>query len=169
MTNQTFEQLVQQYEKLVFTVCYQLVKDYQEAQNLTQETFLTAYLHRDSCIMESVKPWLTRIAANKAKDYLNSAYFRRVELDGEEKADAIGLREPAAEDLYLAKDEVLRIQDSIYALKEPYLQVSVMYFLEEKSIDEIVLRLRRPKKTVQTQLYRAKLMLQKRLKKEVSQ
>ena len=40
MKTDEFEKVVRQYEKLVFTVCYQLVRDYHEAQNLTQETFL---------------------------------------------------------------------------------------------------------------------------------
>ena len=35
------------YEKLVFTVCFQMVRDYQEAQNLSQETFLSAFRNID--------------------------------------------------------------------------------------------------------------------------
>ena len=48
MTQREFSQFVTQYEKLVFTICYQFVKDYHEAQNLSQETFLSAYRHIDS-------------------------------------------------------------------------------------------------------------------------
>lgn len=79
MNNREFEALVRQYEKLVFTVCYQLVKDYGEAQNLTQETFLSAYQHIDDCLNGNYKPWLIRIASNKAKDFLKSAYHRKVD------------------------------------------------------------------------------------------
>ena len=78
MNNREFENLVRKYEKLVFTVCYQLVQDYGEAQNLTQETFLSAYRHIDRCQEGEYKPWLIRIASNKAKDFLKSAYHRRV-------------------------------------------------------------------------------------------
>ena len=46
MNQQQFCGVIEQYQKLVFTVCYQLVKDYQEAENLTQETFLSAMLYR---------------------------------------------------------------------------------------------------------------------------
>ncbi len=66
MKDQQFEAVVKQYEKLVFTVCYQLVKDYHEAQNLTQETFLSAYTHIDAYQGDNYKPWLVRIASNKA-------------------------------------------------------------------------------------------------------
>ncbi|MEG2874885.1 MAG: sigma factor, partial [Hydrogenoanaerobacterium sp.] len=43
MTNEEFTQLVTRYEKLVFTICYQMVRDYGEAENLTQEAFFSAY------------------------------------------------------------------------------------------------------------------------------
>lgn len=35
--------MVQKYQALVYTVCHQLVPDVQEAQDLTQETFLAAW------------------------------------------------------------------------------------------------------------------------------
>ena len=85
MTQREFSQFVTQYEKLVFTICYQFVKDYHEAQNLSQETFLSAYRHIDSYQGDNYKPWIARIATNKAKDYLNSAYSRRVMLASSEE------------------------------------------------------------------------------------
>lgn len=160
--------MVVQYERLVFTVCYQLVKDYDEAQSLTQETFLSAYCHLDSCDENKVKPWLARIASNKAKDYLKSAYYRHTVLSDVPVAENAPSAEPLPEDIVLTSEQVSRIREKILALKEPYLKVSVMYFLQEKTVDEISAALGRPKKTVQTQLYRAKLSLQQALKGEVN-
>ena len=73
MTKDQFSELVRQYERLVYTVCFQLVRDGPAAEDLTQETFLSAYLHRESMPQGYERQWLTRIAANKAKDYLQSA------------------------------------------------------------------------------------------------
>ena len=42
MTEQAFEAMVRQYEKLVYTVCCQLVHDHQLAEDLSQETFVSA-------------------------------------------------------------------------------------------------------------------------------
>ena len=78
MTEQAFEAMVRQYEKLVYTVCCQLVHDHQLAEDLSQETFVSAYLHMESCPPGAEKPWLCRIAVNKAKDHLKSAYNRRM-------------------------------------------------------------------------------------------
>ncbi|WP_050696730.1 RNA polymerase sigma factor [Anaeromassilibacillus senegalensis] len=168
MTNEHFSQLVKQYEKLVFTICSQMVRDFQEAQNLSQETFLSAYRSIDSCPSDQYKPWLCRIASNKAKDYLKSAYARRVAIPGEETLDAIPSH-ASPEDLYIEGESESRAQRIVRNLQEPYQKVSVLYFLEEKSVEEIAEALKRPKKTVQTQLYRAKAMLREQLGKELSQ
>ena len=48
MTNEKFNELVEENERLVFTICYQLVRDYHEAQNLAQDTFVSAFAHIDN-------------------------------------------------------------------------------------------------------------------------
>ena len=70
--------MVQKYQALVYTVCHQLVPDVQEAQDLTQETFLAAWRAIDRCPPGFEKQWLARTAANKAKDYLRSAWVRKM-------------------------------------------------------------------------------------------
>ena len=160
MDNREFEALVRQYEKLVFTVCYQLVKDYGEAQNLTQETFFSAYQHIESCQNGNYKPWLIRIASNKAKDFLKSAYHRKV--DTVEEWEDLPLRpEGSAEERSLSREGLRQARDAILSLDEPYHKVAELYFLEERSVDEIAEALRRPKKTVETQLYRGRQKLQR--------
>ena len=76
--------MVQKYQALVYTVCHQLVPDVQEAQDLTQETFLAAWQAIDRCPSGFEKQWLARIASNKAKDYLRSAWVRRVNIPGDD-------------------------------------------------------------------------------------
>ena len=67
MTREDFSALVVQYERLVYTICYQLVRDAATAEDLTQETFLSAYLHQESLPAGYEQQWLGRIAANKGK------------------------------------------------------------------------------------------------------
>ena len=171
MTKEQFSELVSQYERLVYTVCFQLVRDASAAEDLTQETFLSAWLHRGSLPQGYERQWLGRIAANKAKDHLKSAYVRRVQLAREDQEGMESGPGPAApdlesapDDLYIVSEGAENIRAIIRSLHEPYLKVSVLYFLEEKSVDEIAQALGRPRKTVQTQLYRAKLTLQKIIK-----
>lgn len=173
MTDNDFSQFVQKYEKLVFTICYHLVKDYHEAQNLSQETFLSAYRHIDNYQGDNYKPWIARIATNKAKDFLGSAYSRKVFLAPADSDDRDNILElplpdtsPQPDEEYISKESTNSVEKVIRSLREPYQKVCVLYFLEEKSTEEISLALGRPKKTVDTQLYRAKSILQNRLKEE---
>lgn len=164
MTDEKFMELVVQYEKLVYTICYQLTRDSYTAEDLTQETFLSAYTHRDSCRDDNLKPWLARIATNKAKDHLKSAYQRRVNPDAGEAGLQAVSNEPLPERVVETGDELKRIRQKVDSLKEPYALVCQMYFYDGKSTDEIAAALGRPKKTVETQLYRAKRKLQEMIK-----
>lgn len=158
MTNQEFTALVANYERLVYTVCYRLVQDEATAEDLMQEAFLAAYTHRDSCPAGFERQWLARIAANKAKDHLQSAYSRHTLLPGD---DAIppGLS-PPAEDLAVSRSETAAITEIIQNLREPYRQVCILHFLKQCTPEETALRLERPVKTVRTQISRGKLQIQ---------
>lgn len=168
MTDQQFGDFVTQYEKLIYTICYQFTHNHHTAQDLAQETFLSAYSHIGSCPEGNEKPWLARIATNKAKDFLKSAYNRKVYAAADdtlpEANGALFMATPQPEDITIEKDRVQEIAQNIRSLKEPYHQVAVLYFLEERTVEEISAQLERPPKTVHTQLYRAKQKLQQTLK-----
>ena len=83
MNTLEFDRLVQKYQSLVYTICHQLVPDEGDAQDLTQETFLAAWRNMSRCPVGYEKQWLARIASNKAKDYLRSAWARRMNTPGE--------------------------------------------------------------------------------------
>ena len=164
MMTKQFDNVVIQYQRLVYTICYQMVQDHFEAQNLTQETFLSAYMHIESCRENELKPSLARIATNKSRDYLKSAYHRKVQLAADELPERTTPTGDNPDDVYIISEGEQSIRDKIDSLKEPYLAVSKLFFLEEKSADEIAEILDRPKKTVQTQIYRARIQLQELLK-----
>lgn len=181
MTDEQFKALVLKYEKLVYTICYQFTKDYHKSQDLAQETFISVYSNIHRCNEQDYKPWIARIATNKAKDYLKSSYYKNMIKyeeyapdDGAQTADFTSLsnRQSGGDidetfNLVLSRDTLSLIKEKIFNLKEPYLLASKMYFIEEMSVEEIADKLNRPKKTVHTQLARAKLILQKELKEEM--
>ena len=75
---------MRQYQKLVYTVCLQFVRDPHTAEDLTQDTFLSAWSSIDRCDPNYYKQWLVRVAANKCKDHLKSAWARKVEAQSDE-------------------------------------------------------------------------------------
>ena len=165
ITRESFSALVVQYERLVYTICFQLVRDSAAAEDLTQETFLSAYLHRDALPEGYERQWLGRIAANKAKDHLQSAWNRRTVLPGEEEPFLSHSLAPPAEETALRRSAAAEAQAAIAALKEPYRQVCRLCLLEEQSPEEAALALGRPVKTVYTQLTRGKRLLREALER----
>ena len=143
-----FDRLVQKYQSLVYTICRQLVADEGYAQDLTQETFLSAWRSMNRCPAGYEKQWLARIASNKAKDYLRSAWARRVNTPGSE---------PEAQVLEALGEEGLT--QRILALREPYKTPCRLMLLEQHTAAEAARLCGRPQKTVEAQVFRAKKML----------
>ncbi len=164
MTALEFTAMVQQYQGLVYTVCHQLVPDPDTAQDLAQETFLAAWRAIDRCPPGYEKQWLARIAANKAKDHLRSAWVQRVSAPGDEVLALEGAppgSDPELRALERAGEEEVR--ELILHLREPYRTPCRLCLLEEHSIGEAAKLCGRPEKTVSAQLYRAKRMLREQL------
>jgi len=165
LTTLEFDRLVRQYQGLVYTVCHQLVPDVGEAQDLTQETFLAAWRSIDRCPPGFEKQWLARIASNKAKDYLRSAWVRRVNTPGDEVLALEGAppeSDPEQQVLEtLGEEELTR---RILALREPYNPPPRRRARAHRAAAEPPRLCGRPQKTVEAQVYRAKKMLAAQLR-----
>lgn len=67
-----FNQLVTRHERAVYSVCMRLLRDTAAAEDATQDTFIRAWSAIDSFRGGLVRPWLLRIATNRAYDVLRS-------------------------------------------------------------------------------------------------
>lgn len=65
----TFDQIYSEYNKLVFYVIYQIVKDQEITKDLVQETFLTVYNKIDQYNGGNFKYWILQIAKHLAINY----------------------------------------------------------------------------------------------------
>lgn len=68
-----FGELVQRYQAAVFNVCYRLVGQRQEAEDLAQESFVRAYQRFELYdVQRPFGPWMRRLAANVCLNHLQS-------------------------------------------------------------------------------------------------
>ena len=103
---------------------------------------------------------LARIAANKAKDYLRSAWVRKMNTPGDEVLALEGAppgMQPEQQVLEALGEEELT--GMILNLREPYCTPCRLVLLAQHTMAEAARLCGRPPKTVEAQVYRAKKML----------
>lgn len=153
-----FLECIKEYEKLVFHICFSFTKNYFDAEDLAQETFIAAYNKIDLFDGKNLKAWLSAIAANKCKDYLKSAARRSIPTE-ESDLDLYASEHTGPEEAALravGEEEVRAICEQ---LDEPYRTVAVKYFCEDVTLSELSRSTGQKLKTLQTRLYRAKKMM----------
>lgn len=159
--------MVDTYQNLVFSVCYKVVGDYFAAEDLAQETFLSAFKNLDTFEGANEKAWLCRIATNKGIDYLRSSGRRAVPTEDiffEQQVEDRG----SPEEICLEEEVRERLLEYCRQLRPPYNEIAEAVYCEEKKADEIARERGENIKTVQTQIYRARDMLRKLYGKERS-
>lgn len=65
-----FNELVVDYQSLVYNLCYRMLGQAQAAEDAAQEAFVSAWRNIGSLRGEAFRPWLLRIAANLCRDEL---------------------------------------------------------------------------------------------------
>lgn len=165
-TKENLIRLVKEYQNLIFSICLKLTKDYFVAEDLTQETFLTAYQHLANFDGKAEKAWLCRIASNKCIDYQREAARRMVATAQEDIPEVASPIDNEPLQTVLNKEVMNELEACLETLSAPYKEVAKQYFIEGKTAREISEYTGVGIKTIQTQIYRAKELLKKSLRKE---
>ena len=177
--------LIDSYQHLVFSICYKMTADYFASEDLTQETFLSVYRHLGEFDGRYEKAWVCRIATNKCLDYLQSAGRRSIptadlgfqSARGPDEgtpsgkgAGAVGESMTAVqqtpESICLEKEVRETLLSRCRSLKPPYDEIAKAYYYDEMDAGEIARQRGAKKKTIQTQIYRARSMLRRMYEKE---
>lgn len=156
--------LVNQYKNLIFSICLKLTGDYFSSEDITQETFIAAYQHWGEFDGTNEKAWICRIASNKCIDYLRKAERKNTLTDGEMVDEGSSDNDPLK--MYIGKSVVKDVEIACMKLPTPYCDVALKHFIQGLTAKEIAEQKKMNLKTIQTQIYRARKMLKKSIRRE---
>src|SRR5579859_7094887 len=164
----SFARLVQQHQRRVFNLVFRMLQHYEEANEVTQETFLAAWQGLPSFRGDArFSTWLYRIAYNCA--------LKQLEQRKRDKAVQIGVQ---AEQLIANAGQEQRVDaelesharqalvhEQLANLPAKYRVVLVLRHLQDMTYEEMAEILTMPVGTIKTHLFRARNLLKERLLK----
>src|SRR6266516_5647974 len=162
----SFAKLVQQHQRRVFNLVFRMLQQYEEANEITQETFLAAWQGLPSFRGDArFSTWLYRIAYNcclkqleqRKRDKALQAAVQAEQIFQQESCD-----ERAAAELEAHERQAL-VREHLSQLPAKYRVVLVLRHLQELTYEEMAEILTMPIGTIKTHLFRARNLLKERL------
>lgn len=166
---EAFEFLVSRYQKQMFNIAFRMTGSYEEACDVVQEAFLSAYRSIRKYRGEArFSTWLYSITVNQTRTRLKEMRSRdfhegvSIEDPPEDKGAAprqypshqMGVAEQVEQ-----KEIEEKVQECINALDDEHREVVVLRDIQGFSYDEIAEMLKVPDGTVKSRLFRARLLL----------
>ncbi|MEL7564627.1 MAG: sigma-70 family RNA polymerase sigma factor [Dehalobacterium sp.] len=166
---EAFRLIVERYQGYVFAIILNLVREKDQAENIAQEVFFQIYRSLHQYRNENFKSWIGKIAVTKAIDWSRKKKRQSkeeivadVEVVGGEVRDS----SQTPEELLLQKERRERIREVCDCLPEIYRRMMIKFYLEEKSYQEIAREEGTGVKTVESRLYRGRILFRQEWRRE---
>ncbi len=153
--------LIVLYERRIYSYILRMVNTREDAQDLTQDTFLKLYKNLHSFdATQKFSPWIYTIATRTVYDWLRKKR-RMPELlvVDDEESGTLETIDPL--DTYIQIETTMDITQALAEIKAEYRGVLLLYYQQELTYQEIAEALHIPINSVKTLIRRAKLALAK--------
>jgi len=162
-----YRELVRRYERPIFSLIYRMVRNREQAEDLSQETFVKALNAIESYRPEyKFSSWIFKIANNVSIDHLRRRELDTLSLDGsphaltpeaiQASALQLGDRQETALEELEAKELGGEIERAIATLRPEYRSCILLRHVEGRPYEEIATMLDLPLGTVKTYIHRAR-------------
>ena len=162
-----YEAIIQDHQASVFNVCYRILGNRQEAEDLTQEAFIRAYqkLSRYDP-SRPFGPWMRTLAANLCYNHIKKARLERVPLE-DEKDQLKDNPSNDPENLLELSQEHRVLYQALWKLPDNQRIALELRHFQGLSYQDMAETLNLPLNTVRSHLYRGRQRLAEILKEEV--
>lgn len=156
---EAYGDLVARHQTSVFNVCYRILHNRADAEDLAQETFIRALDRLHTFDLErEFSPWIRRVAANLCLNHIES-HKSTAPLDEERDEDKTQSPGEQVE----VKERSEQIRSALASLPPHYRLVVELRHYQELSYDEIASELNIPLSDVKSHLFRARKILAEKL------
>jgi RNA polymerase sigma-70 factor, ECF subfamily len=164
---EAFAHLVRRHQKRMLNMAYRMIGDYDEASDVVQEAFLSAFRAIGKFREEArFSTWLCSIVLNHSRNHLKQRVARS-HMEGQSLDDPIKSGIGASSNDHLSQDESVieriekrelkaKVQQCIGSLDSEQREVLVLRDIQGVSYEEICLTLKLPPGTVKSRLFRAR-------------
>jgi RNA polymerase sigma-70 factor (ECF subfamily) len=165
----SYQKIYEQFARKVLNFIYRMVNSVEEAEDLTQEAFVTVYQKLGSLKDDArFEPWLFRIARNLVYQRYRSRAPAGVSVDtldedGQPFTQLADTRKNPDEAFQASELETV-VKHVIADLPEKYREVFVLSALQHMSYQAIADAVGRSLPSVKTDIHRARLEVRKRVK-----
>src|SRR6202158_403245 len=167
-----FRQLVERYQRRVYQLALGMMKDSDEAMDISQETFVRVHRYLPSFKGDSsFFTWTYRIAMNLSLDaQRKKARSERVDLEDGDEAEIEAAMDPPSPALAGPQRAALnaelkgKIEEALAGLSENHRAILLLRELEGLSYEELSKVLGIRKGTVMSRLFHARLKMQSKLR-----
>ena len=157
-----FVELIRRYQHKLLRYAQYILTDEEMAADAVQEAFIKAYSNLQGFhLNQKFSSWMYRIVHNEAMNLIRKNKVMIVSDEGLNMASAENL-----EDDFVQQELVQHLHACLNHLPLLYREPIMLYFLEEKSYEEISDILRIPTATVGTRISRAKQIIRKLCQKK---
>ena len=170
MTKLELEQCMDAHGKEIYSFCKSLTGNQMEADDLYQDTFLTAMEKDDKIHMEgNPKSYLLSVAVRLWKNRKRKfAWRNRIAgmetfVDGWEEHGTESVRQDSPEEIFFGEEEKQIVRHAVRGLPEKHRVVVLLFYMEEMTVAEIAAVLKLPQGTVKSRLHHARQQLQNEL------
>lgn len=162
-----YAELMKRYRKPVYHMILKMVRNVDDAEDLTIEAFAKAFknLHRFKKDY-TFSTWLFRIATNNSIDFIRKKRLDTMSLDssyrdddGESVSIDVQDHDLNPQEVTIKNQKIDLIRDFVTKLPPKYQRLVKLRYFEELSYEEIAEELEAPLGTVKAQLHRARELL----------
>ncbi|EIM76017.1 ECF subfamily RNA polymerase sigma-24 subunit [Nitritalea halalkaliphila LW7] len=164
---QAYATLMKRYKKAVFFMVLKMIRDADDAEDLTMEAFAKAFKNLHKFKKDyTFSTWLFRIATNNTIDFIRKKKLKTMSLNttlSDDGGNSVTIDveddDNNPQDEFIRSQRIEMVRIFVDKLPAKYRKLVKLRYFDELSYEEIAVELEKPLGTVKAQLHRSRELL----------